>query len=318
MKKIVTIGGGTGQYNLLRGLKNYDVDLSAIVSIVDTGGSSGELRTSFGVLPPGDIRNCLLALTDDFRLKDLKGLFEYRFSEAKGTGLSNHSMGNLILTALNKKHGNLGDATKVAASILDIKGKVLPVSIENTNIYAKTQSGKILEKEEKISYGDFEERIKDLWLKPKAHIYGDAAKEIREADLIVICPGLLYTSIIPNFLVEGFKKAIEASNAKICYVCNLVSGKGTSGFNVEDFIQEIEKYLGKELDYVICNKKKPTQKIVDKYSKEESYFVEPGLEKSNKKTKKIVSNLLEEEFIGDLITARHNQNKIAKLIMDLL
>jgi len=227
MKKIVTIGGGTGHYTILRGLKNYDVNLVAIVSVVDNGGSSGKLRMEFGILPPGDIRNCLLALAEDIRLGDLKDLFNYRF-QGEGS-LANHNLGNLILTALTHKYGDVGQAIKAASNILGIGGEVLPVSVDNTNIHAETFSGKKLKGQLEVSYPDKNEKIKSVWLEPQANIYRESANAIRQADLIVICPGDLYGSIIPNFLVKGFKEVIQRSNAKIIYVCNLVTKQGTYG-----------------------------------------------------------------------------------------
>jgi uncharacterized cofD-like protein len=312
MKKIVTIGGGTGHYTLLRGLKNYDVDLTAIVSIVDNGGSSGNLRVEFGILPPGDLRNCLLALADDIKLKDLMDLFEYRFPG--NSNLANHNLGNLILTALTDKHKDIGKAIKSASNILNISGKVIPVSLDITNIYAETLSGEKLNGQLEVSYPHKEERIKRIWLNPEAYIYKESAEAIRNADLIVISPGDLYGSILPNFLVSGFQNAIRESRAKIIYVCNLVTKQGSHDFKVSDFKEEIEKYLSKKIDYIICNTKKPTKQIVDKYKEQESFFIEPDLSGENI----IKQDLLEELEINNLITARHNPEKTAKLIMSLV
>jgi len=312
MKKVVTIGGGTGHYTLLRGLKNYDVDLTAIVSIVDNGGSSGELRVEFGILPPGDIRNCLLALADDIKLKDLMDLFEYRFNS--DGNLANHNLGNLILTALMQKHKDIGKAIKSASNILNISGKVIPVSLDNTDVYAETLSGKKLEGQVQVSYPEKEEKITKIWLNPQAYIYKEAAEAIRNADLIVISPGDLYGSILPNLIVRGVKEALQDSKAKIVYVCNLVTKQGTQNFKASDFKEEIEKHLNKKIDFVICNTKMPTQQIVDKYREQESSFVEPDLSGENI----IKEDLLEELEINNLITARHNPEKTAKLIMGLI
>lgn len=312
MKKIVTIGGGTGQYSLLQGLKNYDVDITAIVNVVDNGGSSGRLRTAFGVLPPGDIRNCLIALTDDSVTKEMADLFAYRFKSQDENGL-NHNLGNLILTSLCAKYGDMGKAAKVAGQLLGIKGRVLPVSLDNVNLCAETHSGKILKGEENITTCKKEDRIKKIWLEPDAYIYGDAGRAIREADLVVVCAGEIYGSIIPHFLVKGVKEAIEQSKKIVC-VCNLVTKQGTYGFRAGDFVSEIEKYLGKKFDYIICNTKQPTQKVVDKYVAEESFFVECDLKGDNI----IKEPLLTEFVVGDLITARHDPKKTAQLIMNLL
>lgn len=310
MKKIVTIGGGTGQYILLQGLKNYDVELTAVVSVVDSGGSSGELRMSFGVLPPGDIRNCLIALADESQVKELADLFAYRFNNNE----LKHNLGNLILTALCDKYGNMGQATKVAGKILNINGKVLPVSIDRAHLFAETKEGKILEGEDKVTYPDKNDKIKRVWLKPDLFVYQDVAEAIHEADLIVICAGEIYGSIIPNFLVKGIKEAIKNSRGKLVYVCNLVTKRGNYGFKVSDFANEIGKYLDREFDCIICNTKKPTQKVVDKYIMEESFFVEPDLDGVNI----IKKDLLVEYESGGKIVARHDTYKTSRIIMDLL
>ena len=310
MKRIVTIGGGTGQYTLLKGLKNYDIQLTAIVSVLDNGGSSGELRSEFGILPPGDIRNCLLALADESKIGDLKHIFQYRFPEGK---LSNHNLGNLIIASLNEKYGNMGESVNAVSKILGIKNKVLPISNDNSNLYAETSEGEKLQGEFEVNYSDKARNINKVWLEPQAHIYKESAEEIRKSDIIVICPGDLYGSIVPNFLVEGFKEAIKESNAKIVYVCNLVTKQGTFGFKANDFLETIEKYLGIEVDYVICNTKKPSQKVMDKYRKEESFFIEPNIERKNV----INGEFLLEHDIGGFFTARHDSNKIAKIILNL-
>jgi uncharacterized cofD-like protein len=309
MKKIITIGGGTGHYTLLRGLKNYDVTLTSVVSVVDNGGSSGKLRTEFGILPPGDLRNCLLALTDEVKLKDLKELFDYRFEEGKE--LKGHSMGNLILTALTKQHGDIAKAVKVAGEILNIKNKILPVSINKTHLYGETKSGKKLSGQLEVSYPNGESKIKKIWLEPPAFIYKEAAEEIRNADLIIICPGDLYGSILPNFLVEGVKEAINESKAKVVYICNLVTKQGTKNFRASDFKKEIEKY-GIKIDFIICNTKKPEEKVVDKYREENSYFVEPDLDNA------IKQELLETYQSGGKTIARHNPEKTTKIIMEII
>jgi len=310
MKKIVTVGGGTGQYALLRGLKNYDIDLTAIVSVLDDGGSSGELRADFGILPPGDLRNCLLALADDSKIGDLKHIFQYRFPDGK---LSNHNLGNLILTALNEKYGNMGEAVKAVSKILGIKGKVLPVSMDYANVYAKNSQEKILKGEFEINYSSDAKNIKSIWIEPDAYIYKDSAEALRQADLVVISPGEIYGSILPNFLIKGFIEAIKESKAKVVYVCNLVTKQGTFGFKASDFLKIIETALQRKVDYVICNTKKPSTKIVDKYQQEESFFVEPDLKGDNI----IIGDFLTEFDVGGFITARHDSDKIARSIISL-
>ncbi len=303
MKKIVTIGGGTGQFMLLSGLRKKDVDLTALVSMVDDGGSTGELRDEFGVLPAGDLRRCLTALSKDSGV--LRELFEYRFE--------NDCVGNRIIAAVENIVGKENYVQELGR-ILNIDGKVLPITIDNTHVYAETNKGKKLNGQLEVSYNlENNEKIEKIWLEPRAYIFKDAAEEIRKADLIVICPGDLYGSILPNFLVKGMKQVLKKTNAKIIYVCNLVTKQGTHNFKASDFKKEIEKYV--KVDKVICNIKKPTKKVVDKYKKEDSYFVQPDLKDAMKK------DLLDEYQSGKTkgkVIARHNPEKTSRAIMSLI
>jgi len=314
MKKVVTIGGGTGQYTLLRGLKKYDINLSAIVSMLDNGGNTGQLRVEFGSLPPGDLRNCLLALSDEAELKDIMKLFQYRFPKTGNGSLSDYSLGNMILTALSDIKGDIAKGVKVCSNILGSKGDIFPISLDNSNLYAETLSGNNLFGQINVSYPQQHEKINKIWLEPDAFVYVGAANAIREADLIVLCPGDLYGSLLPNFLVKGLKEALADSKAKIVYVCNLVTKQGTYGFKASDFLMEVQKYLEKEVDYIICNTKEPTQNIVDKYLEEDSYFVEPDILGE----KIIKDDLLLELEINNKMTARHDTEKISRIIMSLL
>lgn len=314
MKKVVTIGGGTGQYTLLRGLKNYDINLSAVVAMLDNGGNTGQLRVEFGTLPPGDLRNCLLALSDEAELKDIMKLFEYRFPKNGSGTLSDFSLGNMILTALADIEGNIAKGIKVCSNILNLRGNIYPISLDNADLHGETVDGQQLFGQIDVSYPLTHHKMGKLWLKPESYIYIEAANAIREADLIVFCPGDLYGSLICNFLFKGFRDALQDSNAKIVYVCNLVTKQGSYGFKASDFVKEIEKYCGKKIDYVICNTKKPTARIVDKYLEKDSSFVEPDLEGDNI----IKDDLLLELEINDKMTARHDLEKTVRLIMGLL
>jgi len=317
MKKVVTLGGGTGHHYLLRGLKNYDLDLTAVVSMIDNGGSTGELRTELGVLAPGDLRNCLLALADETEIKDLTRLFEYRFSDDAGK-LANHNAGNIILAVLDDLYGDMAKAVAVASKILRTKGRVFPVSLDDCHLFARTESGKLLKGEVEVSYPEQKERISEVWLEPKSYVYGEAAKSLREADIIVICPGDLYGSVIPNFLTNGVNEAIRESKAKVVYVCNLVTKQGTYDFKVSDFVKEIERYSGRTPDYIVCNVKKPSKEVVDKYKKEASLFVEPDiLGDSAFSGRSIGEDLLIEREIGGKRVARHDSAKIARIINSL-
>lgn len=309
VRRITTVGGGTGQYTLLRGLKNYNIELCAIVSMVDNGGNSGKLRDEFGVLPPGDLRRCLIALSRQSKI--LRKLFEYRLGE--------DCIGNMIIAALQEIVGK-ENYVQEAAKFLNVSGIVLPITIDEATLYAETDKKRVLRGQIEVSYNIKKgERIKRVWLKPGASIFSEAVEVLNRSDLIVICPGDLYGSILPNFLVKGAKEAILNSKAKIVYVCNLVTKQGTYQFKASDFIKEIEKYLPRKIDYLILNKQKPTQKIVDKYKGEEAAFVEPDIEKLENLERKIIKEnlLLEVESDGKII-ARHNPLKTAEIITKLI
>ncbi|MBU1199405.1 MAG: YvcK family protein [Nanoarchaeota archaeon] len=311
MQKIVVIGGGTGSYTLLRGLKKYETELTAIVSMMDSGGSTGRLRDEFGFLPPGDVRRCLLALSPD--TSSLRNLFEYRFK--KGMGLNGHSLGNLFLTALRDITGNEAKAIEEASKLLGIKGKVLPVTTNHCHLGAILENKQVVVGETNIDIPrhDAELKIKKLFLAPKPRAYKGAVKAILEADKIVIGPGDLYTSVLPNILVSGMKQAIAKSKAKKIYVCNIMTKRGeTTNYKASDFVREIEKYLGeKVINYVICNNKKPAKNLLAKYKKEQADFVEPDL-KNTKKLRVVKTNLLD-----DIHLARHDPDKLAKTIIEL-
>lgn len=314
-KKIVTIGGGTGHYTLLKGLKNYDLIVDAIVSVFDNGGSTGKLReerVKSAILAPGDIRNCLLALTDDAKQADMISLFNHRFEE--NGSVNGHNLGNLILAAAQIQKGR-AEGISIVSEMLGIKKqhRVIPVSTDVTQLYAETSSGKKLNGQVEVSYPQDNENISKIWLNPSAFIYREAAQALREADLIVICPGDLYGSVLPNFLVQGLKEAIPETT-KIVYICNLVTKQGTYNYKVSDTVNEVEKYLGRKVDYIICNTKKPEKELVDKYRKEKSEFLEPDL--SDKRT--IKEDLLIEHSSGEKTIARHDSEKTARIIMSLI
>ena len=215
--------------------------------------------------------------------------------------------------ALTDKHGDMGTASKVAAKILNVRGTVLPASIDNVQVVAETESGKTLRGEERVGYPG-SEKIKKMWLEPKAYVYRDAADSIRGANLTVICPGDLYVSILPDFLIKGLPEAIKQSKSKLVYVCNLVTKQGTQGYNVSDFVKKIERSIQRPLDYIVCNSKKPNRKVVDKYLAEDSHFVEPDLRDS----RVILGALLTEYQSGNKTIARHDSDKTARTIVDLL
>lgn len=313
-KNIVVIGGGTGCFTVLSGLKKYPVQLSAIVSMADSGGSTRILREEFGILPPGDVRKALIALSCSE--KGLSNLFAYRFNE--GNGLSGHSFGNLLITALERIKGSFEEAIEEAGKILNIKGEVIPVTLQNTNLYALLENGQIIEGETNIDVPKHDPnlRIKKVYLKPQAKANKRAKSAILKADLIVIGPGDLYTSVIPNLLVKGIPETIRKSKAKKVYICNLMTKLGeTNNFKDLDFVKEIEKYLGgKFLDYVIFNNRKPSAARVAKYEKGGAVFVKCNRESFKGNRLKIIKG----NFLRKKGFVRHDPNKLAKTLFKLL
>ncbi len=313
-KNIVVIGGGTGCFTVLSGLKKYPVYLSAIVSMADNGGSTRILREEFGILPPGDVRQALIALSRSE--KSLANLFNYRFNE--GSGLSGHSFGNLLITALERIKGSFEKAIEEAGRILDIKGEVVPVTLQSTHLYAELENNQTIKGETNIDIPKHDPtlKIKKIYLKPKAKANKRAKSAISKADLIVIGPGDLYTSILPNLLVKGIPEAIRKSKAKKVYVCNLMTKRGeTNKFCRLDFVEEIEKYLsGKFLDYVIVSNKKPSSARIAKYEKEGAIFVKCNSKNNSRKKPKIIKG----DFSRKKGFIRHDPNKLAKIFIELI
>lgn len=312
MKNIVVISGGTGTFMVLVGLKKYTRNLSAIVSVADSGGSSGLLRDELGVLPPGDVRRCLVALSNSDKL--MRDLFNYRFQDGSLVG---HSFGNLFLSALEKLTGSFEKAVVEAGKILSIDGEVIPVANKQTNLYAMLENGQVIKGEANIDIPkhDGNLKIKKVWLQPNIKATPQALETIRKAELIVIGPGDLYSSIIPNLLVQGISKAIKNSKAKKIYVCNLMTKFGeTNGFCVSDFVKTMEKYLGRNvIDYVIFNKGNLPQRLLKKYASQKEFPVkcdiQPGF-RSKGKPKYIGAKLASYQTL-----IRHHPDKLAKLIL---
>jgi len=326
MKKVVTIGGGTGSFTLLSGLKKYPIELSAIVSMADDGGSTGILRDELGVLPPGDVRQCLVALSDSSEM--LRTLMNYRFEEG---GLSGHSFGNLFLSALEKVTGSFNAGVAEAAKILNVKGEVIPVTNVDTNLFLKLKNDGLLQGENEINH-NFEIQklgVEKMYLLPKAKANPRAIEKILAADLIVMGPGNHYCSILPNLLVTGIPEAIRKSKAKVVYNCNLVNKKGqTEGFVLDDYIDAVEKYIGKgRIDFVTYNTGKPSKTLLKKYE-HDSELVSFDKEPRRKRACRVIqSDFLSDEKIhfsqGDKIAhtrsfIRHDTEKLGKVLMMLL
>ncbi|MHC4267239.1 MAG: uridine diphosphate-N-acetylglucosamine-binding protein YvcK [Planctomycetota bacterium] len=317
--KILSIGGGTGLPIALEGLKTYSEDLTAIVTVTDSGRSSGVIREQYGILPPGDVRNCLVALSEsEEQEKDLYQLFQYRFNKGSLNGMS---LGNLLMTALTDMTGSFEQAIKKASKILAIKGKVLPSTLTSTHICAELKDGSIVEEEFNVRAPQ-KAPIERIFLKSNnVECTPDAISEVKKADIIVIGPGSLYTSIICNLLVGGIKEALQNTNAIKIYLCNIVTQPGqTDNYNASDHIKAIIKYLGEGvLDCVLVNNNFPRKEIIEKYRKEGADIValDDNLEKNNVAVEvaDLIENIDQRRVLWekqDLI--RHDPEKLADSI----
>ncbi|PIR41966.1 MAG: hypothetical protein COV30_00880 [Candidatus Yanofskybacteria bacterium CG10_big_fil_rev_8_21_14_0_10_37_15] len=315
MKKIVVIGGGSGTFNVLKGLKHYPVDITAVVTTFDNGGSTGILRDEFGMLPSGDIRRSLIALSPETGNSTLRDLFNFRFKN--NSSLRGHSFGNLFLQALTSITGNEIGAIKKASEILNIKGKVLPISIDDANVCAELENGKIIRGETNIDIPKHNGaiKIKSLYLEPQATIYEEAHRAIVDADLIVFGPGDLYTSIIPNVLVNGFADALNQSKAKLLYITNLMTKWGeTNGFVASDFSRILLSYLKKnKFDYVICDSSKFSDTLIKKYEEEKSFPVLIDKIKLKKYAETIILDKV--SYQSDII--RHDAKKLSRVMLKI-
>lgn len=260
--KVVVIGGGTGSFAVLSGLKHYTNDITALVNMCDDGGSTGILRDELGVLPSGDVRQCLVALSDSPRVRDL---FNYRFDDGTFKG---HAFGNIFLTALEKMTGSFAEAVEEAGHVLAITGRVEPITLGNITLVRDDGEGQVTKGQFTISHADFHNGIRPtMRLEPSGRINPGAKKAIEEADLVVISPGNLYGSLAPTLIVDGVSEALNHSHARKVYVCNIVTKPGqTDEFTVEDYADEIERLGGITLDYVLYNNVPPGEELLGKYA----------------------------------------------------
>lgn len=309
--KIVVIGGGTGLSTLLRGLKHYSSNITAIVTVADDGGSSGRLRREIGVLPPGDIRNCLAALADEEEL--LTELFQYRFEA--GDGLVGHSFGNLFLTAMSEITGDLERAATACSKVLAISGKVLPATLSDVNLWAEMEDGRLIEGESNIPKAGG--KILNFGCIPaNPPALPAAVAAIEEAEYIIIGPGSLYTSIIPNLLVPEISSAIARANVPRIYICNIMTQPGeTEGYSVADHIREIDRISKQKLfDAVLVHRKPPSPISLERYAQENSYPVEIDRQEIAKLNRRIVmANVMEEDEVAGYV--RHDSNQLARVLL---
>lgn len=309
--RIVAIGGGTGLGVLLQGLKEYTSNISAIVTVADDGGSSGRLRQEFDILPPGDIRNCLVALADAPSL--MQELFQFRF-DSSGE-LSGHSFGNLFITVMTKLTGDFEKAVKESSKVLAIRGQVIPSTLNNVSLCARYKDGSTIEGEAAIPKS--KRPITGVFLKPqKACATPEALKAISEAQVIILGPGSLYTSVIPNLLIKELERAIAASSALKLYICNVMTQAGeTEGYSAFDHIKAIIEHSSpKIIDSCIVNSAKIPKELLEKYSFESSYPVNVDLQKLRQAGYRVI----EDDIVDVKDYVRHDSAKLARIIIGLV
>ncbi|WP_156855732.1 YvcK family protein [Oceanobacillus sp. AG] len=310
--RVVVIGGGTGMPVLLRGLKNLPIDLIAIVTVADDGGSTGRLRDEMAIPAPGDIRNVIAALSDAEPM--LVELFQHRFEV--GNGLSGHSLGNLLLAAMTSVTGDFYDGIKEISRVLNVKGTIYPISTENLSLHAKMKDGTIVSGESNIPLSN--KGIDHVFISPEpVKPFSHAVQAIVEADLVVIGPGSLYTSIMPNLIVPSVQEALEQTKAKIVYVCNLMTQAGeTTGYTASDHVEAINRHIGKGIvDAIVVHNEPIKDTIKEKYAEENA---EPVIYDTDKLLA-FGLEIIEGDIINkDHPALRHDTDKIAKLLYSLL
>lgn len=314
-KKIVVLGGGTGLSSLLRGLKNFPLNITAVVSVSDDGKSTGRLRKEFNIPAVGDVRRVLISLAEIEPL--VEKVLNYRFTT--NSELNGHTVGNLLLTAITNITGNMSDGIEAIGSVLNLKGKVLPLTEDNVTLMGKMEDGSIIEGEHNIT--ESEKRILDVFYKETPVICENAIKAIKEADLIIFSMGSLYTSIIPNLINDEIIKAIDESNAKIMYTCNMMTQPGeTDNYTIYDHINVLNRYLGnKKINVVIANNGNIDKKIIEKYATLEQKDQIILDSEQREKLKNIDLEIIENNYViveDELI--RHNSIKLATDIFTYL
>ena len=317
--KILTIGGGSGQFALLSGLRDLEnIDITAVVSMSDSGGSTGRLRDELGVLPPGDILKCILALSPYREMA--RTLLLKRFVNDRR--LEGHNAGNMLLTMLSRYTGSFPRGVQALAEILDVKARILPVTVDNATLVAELTDGSRIYGENAIDLprGNQREKIREVYLVPHKNdriaVYPPVIDAIENADHVIIGPGDLYTSIVPNLIVPGVKEALQKAEASAYYILNIMTKFGeTHQFLARDFVNKLEEFIGRKVDGVIYNRQRPNQQLLKRYAKQKAAFVE--IEKSNPLWKDhpiFQADLL--DTAGGII--RHDSHKLAELIRSII
>lgn len=308
--RIVAVGGGTGLPVLLRGLKKYTENITAIVTAADDGGSSGRLRGEFGILPPGDIRNCLVALAETETLMDR--LFHYRF--AQGEGLTGHNLGNLLLTALTDITGDFQTAIREASLVLKVRGQVLPSTLSQVTLHAELADGTVISGESTVSLAGAP--LKRVFLTPEAcSPVPEAITAIYQADMILLGPGSLFTSVLPNLLVPGIASAIKQSRAVKCYICNIMTQPGeTTDFTASEHLRAIYDHLGPGwIDYILVNTERIAQANLERYAREGAAPVKID----HRILQGMGVRVLKADLLDEKELVRHDPQKLARAILFL-
>jgi uncharacterized cofD-like protein len=313
--KIVVVGGGSGTSAVLRGLKYHTSQVSAVVTMFDSGGSSGLLQAEFGYPPLGDLRQCLLGLCEDNEAtKALRGLLDFRFHQE--SSLNGHSLGNLLLAALTTIGKDLELAVDEMARLLGIIGQVIPVSLERADLCARLRDGQLLRGESTIDLrGQPYPRIERVFLDPSVPANPRGIRAILEADVVVLGPGDLYTSIIPNLLAAGIPQALAETQTTRIYVCNLMTKLGeTDDFKASDFVREITRYLGgPHLDWALVNTGKMSQVVKEAYQNEGAYPVAADLET----VRKYVPGVFATHLGNNQVPLKHEPERVAEVVLSI-
>lgn len=309
--RVAVVGGGTGLSVLLRGLKEYTDSITAIVTVTDDGGSSGWLRRELGMVPPGDIRRCLVALAHTENL--MEKVFQHRFQH--GRGLKGHTLGNLLLTAMTEITGDFMTAVTEVSKILAVRGRVLPASLQLVTLGARMKDGTVVYGETAIRrYPAAVERVFVAPSSPQAP--DEAVVAIREADLIVLGPGSLYTSVIPNLLVPAIRESLLESKAPRVYVLNIMTEHGeTDGFQAEDHVKAIYEHVGEPcIDYMLVNSQALPVELVERYRREDAHPVQY----QRKRIEDMGIKLIEKDLLGVGEVAWHDPQRLAKTLIEVL
>jgi uncharacterized cofD-like protein len=311
--RVVVVGGGTGLSTLLRGIKAYTSNVTAIVTVADDGGSSGRLRKEMGVLPPGDIRNCLVALADSEPL--MARLFQYRFPDGDPTGLGGHTFGNLFIATMSAITGDFEQAVKESSRVLAVRGRVLPSTLDDVVLVAECEGGLMVEGESTLSTCGAS--IRRVFLRPQDPMaLPDAVEAIAGAEVIVLGPGSLFTSVLPNLLVPGIREAIRRSNALKVYVCNVMTEPGeTDGFDASDHLRALFEHVGSGMvDVVVVNTGEVPPKLAERYRQEGAYPVAVDGEG----LRALGVSVVEGDLVSVADYARHDPERLARAIMKLV